>query len=94
MIRHVVIFKTKNNAPLLEFKKQIENLKNLIKEIKHIEAGIDIKFDKSSSDFCVITELKNIEDLKIYATHPKHLEIIDSIKPFILERKVVDYETY
>ena len=33
MIRHVVIFKAKENAPLEEFKKRIENLKNEIKEI-------------------------------------------------------------
>jgi hypothetical protein len=92
MIRHVVIFKTKQNAPLNEFKEKIENLKNEIKEIMHIEVGIDIKFDKNSSDFCVITEVKDIKDLEIYATHPKHLEVIEFIKSFIKERRVVDYE--
>jgi hypothetical protein len=94
MIRHVVIFKTKQNAPLNEFKEKIENLKNEIKEIKHIEVGIDIKFDKNPSDFCVITEVESIKDLEIYANHPKHLEIIEFIKPFIKQRCVVDYEIY
>jgi hypothetical protein len=94
MIRHVVIFKTKENAPLKEIKEKIENLKNEIKEIKHIEVGIDIRFDKNPSDFCVITEVENIKDLKIYATHPKHLDVIEYIKPFIIERHVVDYEKH
>jgi hypothetical protein len=31
MIRHIVIFKTKENTPLDEFKRRIENLKNEIK---------------------------------------------------------------
>ena len=92
MIKHVVIFKTKQNAPLNEFKQKIESLKNYIPEIIDIEVGIDIKFDKNSSDFCVITLLKNIKDLQIYATHPKHIEVINFIKPYIIERKVVDFE--
>jgi len=91
MIRHVVIFECNKNAPLNEFKKRIENLKNLIPEIKHIETGIDIRFDKNPSDFCVITEVENKKDLEIYATHPKHLEVINFIKPYVKSRKVVDY---
>jgi len=92
MIRHVVIFKTIQNAPLEEFKKQIEELKNHIPEIIDITVGIDIKFDPASSDFCVITDVKNVEDLKIYANHPKHLKVIEFLKPYITERKVVDFK--
>jgi hypothetical protein len=92
MIKHLVLFKFKENGPLEEFKEKIEDLKNHIPEIIHIEAGIDIKFDSSSSDFAVFTQVKNLEDLKIYATHPKHLEVIEFLKPFVIERKVVDYE--
>ena len=91
MIRHVVVFKAKENAPLEEFKRKIEDLKNHIPEILHIEVGIDIRFDKNPSDFCVITEVKDLKDLEIYATHPKHLEVIEFLKPFIVERRVVDY---
>jgi len=92
MIRHIVLFKANENAPLKEIKEKIENLKNIIPEIKHIEVGIDIKFDPTSSDFCVVTEVENINDLKIYATHPKHIEVISFIKQYVTERKVVDYE--
>ncbi|NPA10888.1 MAG: Dabb family protein [Epsilonproteobacteria bacterium] len=92
MIRHVVVFKAQKGAPVTEFKTKIENLKHSIPEIIHIEVGIDIKFDKNPSDFCVITEVKDLHDLEIYATHPKHLEVIDFIKPYVLQRCVVDYE--
>jgi hypothetical protein len=92
MIRHVVIFKAEQNAPLKEFKEKIENLKNIIPQIISIEVGIDINFDPTSSDFCVITDVDNIEDLKIYATHPEHIKVIEFLKPYILERKVVDYK--
>jgi len=92
MIRHVVIFKTKHNAPLNEFKEKIENLRYYIPEIIDIQVGIDVKFDPTSSDFCVITELLDINDLKIYANHPEHLKVIEFIKPFVIQRSVVDYE--
>ena len=92
MIKHVVLFKAKENAPLKEFKEKIENLKNEIPEIISIEVGIDIGFDSASSDFCVFTVVKDINDLKIYAKHPKHLKVIEFLKPYIIERKVVDYE--
>jgi len=91
VIRHVVLCKVKENLPLNEIKEKIENLKNEIEVIKHIEVGIDIRFDKNSSDFCIITEVENIEDLKTYATHKKHLEVINFLKKFLTERRVVDY---
>jgi len=92
MIKHVVIFKTKEKAPLELFKEKIEELKNKIPEIINIEVGIDINFDSSSSDFCVITEVENLKNLEIYANHPEHLSVIEFIKPYITERKVIDFK--
>ncbi len=92
MIKHIVIFKVKEDSPLQEFKEKIENLKNFIPEIVSIEVGIDIKFDKNPSDFSIITILNSKEDLQIYANHPKHLEVIKFLKPYVIQRCVVDYE--
>jgi len=91
MIRHVVLCKVKPNSPLKEIKEKIENLKNEIDVIEHIEVGLDIGFDKAPSDFCIITELKTLNDLSTYATHPKHLEVIDFLKNYLIERRAVDY---
>ena len=93
MIKHVVILKLKENSPLLLIKEQILNLKNEIKEIIEIEVGIDIGFDIQAGNLCIITKLKNIKDLEIYAKHPKHIEVIENyIKPNLIGRYVVDYE--
>ena len=93
MIRHVVILKLKEDSNLELIKKEILNLKNEIKEIIHIEVGLDIGFDPASSDLCIVADFKDIKDLEIYAKHPKHLEVIKNyIKPNLIQRNVVDYE--
>lgn len=91
MIRHVVLCKIKQNAPLQKIKEEIENLKEKIEVIKHIEVGIDIRFDSNPSDFCIITEVEDTTDLKTYATHPEHLKVIEFLKQYLTERRVVDY---
>ena len=92
MIKHIVIFKTEKNAPLQEIKRRIEDLKTKIPQIIRIEVGIDINFDPASSDFSVYTEVKDVKDLEIYAKHPEHLKVIEFIKQYVTERKVIDYE--
>ena len=94
MIRHVVLLKLDKNAPLETIKEKILQLSNFIDIIINIEVGIDIGFDPASSDICIIADFNNIKDLKIYANHPKHLEVIQNyIKPYLISRNVVDYET-
>ena len=93
MIRHVVILKLDKNADLEKIKNNILNLKNEIKEIIHIEVGLDIGFDPASSDLCIVADFKDTKDLEIYAKHPKHIEVIQKdIKPNLIQRTVVDYE--
>ena len=93
MIRHVVILDLDKNAPKELIKEKILNLKEDITEILHIEVGIDINFDPTPSTMCIIADFKNKDDLNTYANHPSHLEIIKNyIKPYLIQRKVVDFE--
>ncbi len=91
MIRHVVLCKIKENAPMGKIKEKIENLKNDIEFIKQISVGVDIKYENTASDFCIITDLVNKEDLDAYAKHPKHLEVIKFLKKYLTERRVADF---
>ena len=92
MIRHIVILDLDKNANKKTIKENILNLKNFIPEIMHIEVGEDIDFDPSSSDLAIIADFKDIKDLKIYAKHPRHLEVIKNyIKPYLIKRTVTDY---
>jgi hypothetical protein len=92
MIKHIVLFKVNDKTKIDEAKKLILNLKNEIAEIIDIEVFSDIGYDKSASDFGLITTLKDKNDLDIYAKHPKHLEVINFIKTIATQRNAIDYK--
>lgn len=99
MIKHVVMWKLKENAEgssKIEngelIKSKLENLKGEIKELKDIEVGINIVDDPGAYDVVLYSAFDNKENLKKYATDPKHLEVVDFIKKVVESRIVVDYE--
>jgi len=92
MIKHIVLFKVNDKTKIEEAKNRILSLKEKIPEIVDIEVFSDIGYDKTASDFGLITTLKSVEDLDIYAKHPTHQEVIQFIKTIATERKVIDYK--
>ncbi len=95
MITHIVMFKAKETSSkddLLKIKEKLEALPQFIKEIKHMEAGINIKDSNRSLDLALISKFDSLEDLNIYAKHPKHLEVLEMINKFCEYTRVVDYE--
>jgi len=92
MIKHIVLFKVNDKSQIDKAKEMILDLKNHIPEIKEIEVFTDIGYDENASDFGLITTFNNIDDLDIYAKHPKHLEVIKFIKTIATERRAIDYE--
>ena len=96
MIKHVVMWKLKNealnnnkekNAKLISEK--LSALYGIIPEIVNIEVGIN----ENGGDFDVIliSEFNSFEDLKAYDSHPEH----QKAKAFIIEvaekREAIDY---
>jgi hypothetical protein len=92
MIKHIVLFKVNDKTKIEEAKNRILSLKEKIPEIVEIEVFSDIGYDKTASDFGLITTLKSVEDLDIYAKHPIHQEVIQFIKTIATERKAIDYK--
>jgi len=92
MIKHIVLFKVNDKSKIDKAKELILGLKKDIPEIIDIEVFTDIGYDESASDFGLITTFKNVDDLDIYAKHPKHLEVIKFIKTIATQRNAIDYE--
>ena len=99
MIRHVVMWKFKNEA---EGKTKEENLAivrdrlyallPIIPELKRMEIGFDLSHTDMSMDLMLLTEFDSVADMKIYAEHPEHLKVSSYVCRVIETRAVLDAE--
>ena len=99
MIKHIVMWKLKDNARgvskdqnAAELKSVLESLKDKISVIREIEVGID--FNKSAAAFDVVlySVFDSKEDLQTYQKHPDHVKVADFVNEIRDGRAVVDYE--
>ncbi|MBO5939485.1 MAG: Dabb family protein [Clostridia bacterium] len=99
MVRHVVMWKFKNEA---EGMSKIENMEAVreqlyallpsIPEIKRMEIGIDVKGTDASMDLMLLTEFDSLDTLKIYAEHPEHVKVASFVRNVVESRVVLDCE--
>jgi len=95
MIKHIVLFKFKDENKevfMKQAKQELEDLVNKIEELKGIEIGINYLDDDKMPDLSLTSTFENKEGLKVYATHPEHIKVVELIKPMAIGRWVVDYE--
>lgn len=103
MVRHIVMWKLKENAlgktkveNMVELKRVLLDMKPKIKEILNIEVGINIEgLYADNSDVVLIADFAGVKELEIYQNHPDH-EIVKAfvkeIKDHSAQRACVDYE--
>ena len=94
MIVHIVMFKFKEEnkeVNLVKVKKELNDLVHKIDVLKSIEVGIDFNQSERAFDLSLYSTFESKEDLKAYAIHPAHLEVVALIKSVTSEAKVVDY---
>ncbi len=94
MLKHIVLFKFKDENKqenLLKAKELLEALVDSIPSLKSMEVGLNFSKESRAMDLSIIAIFDTIEDLEIYSNHPKHLEVVKFIKSVVLESKVSDY---
>lgn len=99
MIKHIVMWKFQDIA---EGKSREENISIVkdrlyalvgqISEIRKMEIGVDVMHTAASMDLVLLTEFDSAEDLKAYATDPRHLSVAEYIGKVVSSRVVLDYE--
>jgi hypothetical protein len=99
MIKHIVMWKLKDFAEgkskldnANEIKAKLENLKGIVKEIKHLEVGINIEKSAQAFDLALYSEFDSLEDLNAYQVHPEHKKVSEFVGKVRTDRTVVDYE--
>jgi len=94
MVTHIVMIKFKNETSkeeILEVKKDIENLKNEIKELISMEVGLNFAKEDRAMDLVLTAKFNDIKGLEIYAKDATHQKVIEKIKKIAEYSKVVDY---
>lgn len=98
MVKHIVLFKLKENLPSAEkaeiaqcFKVAIEALPATIPTIRKIFVGINCNPDEKW-DICLESEFETLTDVKAYATHPAHIAAAGILKEAKQDRACCDYE--
>lgn len=100
MIRHVVMFKFKEEA---EGRTKAENLAITKSMLDALPSKIDLirassvtinssNADQSNYDLCLISDFDSFEDLEAYIIHPDHKAVGAFMRPVRLDRACVDFE--
>ena len=99
MIKHIVMWRLADeaggatkaeNARALQAR--LMALPGEIPEIQQFEVGLDINGSERASDIVLVSSFATREDLAAYAGHPRHREVVDFVRGFSTEVRVVDYE--
>lgn len=100
MLKHIVLFKLKENAEgatkeenFRKIKKELESLKGIIPQIIKIEVGLNVIPSETAYDVAIYSEFADEKNLDIYMKHPEHVRIAGFIAKVRDSRVVVDYKT-
>lgn len=98
MVKHIVLFKLKDEAPadqkleaMQAFKQAIEALPAKISVIRRVEVGLNINPGETWS-IALYSEFDTLDDVKTYATHPDHVAAGALLAQVRESRACVDYE--
>ncbi len=99
LLRHVVLFKFNDDAPVEEVEKinqSFNALSKSIPEIQDFEWGINDSPENFHQNFthCYMVTFESESDRdSIYTPHPNHQAFVASLQPYLEKVLVVDYWT-
>lgn len=94
MVVHIVMFKFKEHNKqenILVVKSKLEALVSQIPTLLTMEVGIDFNKSDRAFDLSLYSTFDTKDDMRTYAIHPSHLEVLEFIKSVTMESRVVDY---
>lgn len=95
MVKHVVLFKLKDNSPknCEKVKEILLTMKNNVPMIQNIEVGVDFLHSDRSYDICLQVEVADKLQLKAYDNDAYHCDVVKKyMSANIISSAVVDYE--
>jgi hypothetical protein len=94
MIKHIVLLKFKKDARsegIGDLENKLGALPGEIPEIKSYEFGRDVVRSDRSYDFALVSVFEDTDSLKRYQVHPKHQEVLKTVKELCESVIVADF---
>ncbi|MGE5138113.1 MAG: Dabb family protein [Rudaea sp.] len=94
MLTHVVLIKFKPGTPHAEIERLLDGLRTLpgeIPEIRGYELGEDVVHAGRSFDAGLIARFDDLEGLKRYQAHPKHVPLGGGLQAIAEQMIAVDW---
>lgn len=93
MIRHIVMWKSKETTT----KTDLDNLLNLSKNLKEIPGVLNLEFivnalSSSTHNIMLNAVFNTLEELAAYQVNPIHVDFGSHLKPLVYDRVCIDYE--
>ena len=95
MVRHIVMFKLKDNSPpsVDQAKRVLLSMKGKVKMLKNIEVGVDFLHSSRSFDLVLITDFYTRQDSFDYQEDEYHKTVVKPYMHAASENSVaIDYE--
>jgi len=96
MFKHVVAWEfiqENKREHMLAMKRLLEELPELIPDLKEVEVGINVRESKLAMDMVLITSFEDQAGYQVYATHPEHKRVVDELHKVTVNAVIVDYQT-
>lgn len=74
-----------------QLKSRVDALRGRVLGLRHIEFGIDIGGTSDRSDAVLYSEFESQQALETYIHHPEHHALVEVLKKYRVETRVVDY---
>lgn len=99
MIRHVVMWKFKDEAEGKSKQENLEKVKSMldalpakIDQINSFEMGMNVKESDAAYDAVLVSTFNSLEELEEYRVHPEHVKVSQYVSKVRTNRAVVDFE--
>ena len=94
MLKHIVLVKFKSETPasiIAEIAEALRALEPVIPEIRAYEVGLDTLHEARSLDLAVVAQFDDVDALRRYQAHPRHVPVLDQLKANAQQIVAVDY---
>jgi hypothetical protein len=98
MIRHIVMFKMKEELSgeskeqaIGRLKGAIDGMGEHVPQVQFLQTGININPRPQAFDLVLVSDFATEGDLDLYRDHPQHQLVMDIIKDVVDRVHVVDY---